>query len=242
MATLAPNSIKNEPLRWLIVAAMSREIHPLRRLALPHLLLMKTGIGMRNVEQTFHHNFTPERVRAVVNIGLAGALSPILECGDLVIAQEVQASVSTCPTPNLCEAAGRIRLKGLKICRGTIITLDKMLCHAVDKQRLAQQLSPGTIACVDMESAAIAKVCGKLQIPFLIIRSISDCWDEDLPLDFNRCRKKDGNLDMLKILALAVRHPRSFRGLLELRRRSCHCAGHLALFVEQLVGMAIDNM
>jgi adenosylhomocysteine nucleosidase len=232
----------NQPLRWLVVAAMSREIDPLRRLALPHLLLMETGIGVRNVEQTLRRRLSRERVRALVNIGLAGALSPILECGDLVIAQEVQASASTCPSSNLFEAAGRIRLKGLKIYPGTIITLDKILCHATDKRRLAQQLSPGTVACVDMESAAIDKVCGEFQVPFLTVRSISDRWDEDLPLDFNRCRKKNEDLDMFKILALAVRHPRSFRGLLELRHRSRHCAEYLARFVEQLVGIEMEGI
>jgi nucleoside phosphorylase len=183
-----------------------------------------------------------ERVRAVVNIGLAGALTPSLECGDLIIAQEVRGRDSICPTASLLKAATRIQLQGSKIYAGTIITLDKILCRASEKQQLAQQLSPGTIACVDMESAAVAEVCQQLQTPCLIVRSISDRSAEDLPLDFNRCRKKAGNLDLFRLLFLALQQPTSFYGLLELRRRSRRSAEHLARFVEQLTRMGVEGI
>lgn len=42
------------------------------------------------------------------------------------------------------------------------------------------------LKCVEMEGAAVAQVCYEHQIPFLIIRTISDNADHSAPVDFNR--------------------------------------------------------
>ncbi len=39
--------------------------------------------------------------------------------------------------------------------------------------------------CVEMEGASVAKVCNEHDIPFSIIRVVSDCGDENSHLDFD---------------------------------------------------------
>ena len=86
-----------------------------------------------------------------------------------------------------------------------------------------------------MESAAIASVCNSLNVPFLIARSISDMFDEDLPLDFNRCRTSDGRVSPRKVVQSLIWRPRALKGLIELQRRSEMCAEKLAAFIGELL-------
>jgi len=242
MATSDPVSEKNRRFRWAVVAALKRELAPLRHCSSPHLLLIETGMGQLNADWVVRQLFNQKAVQAVINIGLAGALSPALQLGDLVIGEEVRSTSSFAPTPALLQAASQVKLDGVRAHTGIIITQDEILWRASDKRRLALELPSGTVGCVDMESAAVATVCDQHQIPFLAVRSISDRLDEDLPADFNRFRGRNGNLAIGKLLASSALHPASLPGLVELRRRTCLCAEHLARFVEQLVQTSIAGM
>jgi len=233
---------KNRGVLWAVVAAMKRELAPLRRRCFPRLQLIETGIGQRNADRVVRQPLDQKSVHAVIHVGLAGALSPLLQVGDLVIGKEVHGTSSFEPSPTLLAAALQIRLDGVRAYTGTVITQDEILFRGADKQRLALEHPLNAVGCVDMESAAIAAACSERQIPFLVVRSISDRLDEDLPLDFNCFHDRNGNLMIGKLLASSALHPASLPGLVELRRRTRLCAEHLARFVEQLVQTRIAGM
>lgn len=65
---------------------------------------------------------------------------------------------------------------------GDIASGDHFFSDAKAKHRLLEIL-PETL-CVEMEGAAVAQVCYEYQIPFVVIRTISDVADEHSPLDF----------------------------------------------------------
>ncbi|MCW3121260.1 MAG: 5-nucleosidase [Flavipsychrobacter sp.] len=65
---------------------------------------------------------------------------------------------------------------------GDIASGDKFFAANEDKQQLAENL-PGTL-CVEMEGAAVAQVCYEYNIPFTIIRTISDTADHKSVIDF----------------------------------------------------------
>ncbi|HEY9233277.1 MAG TPA: hypothetical protein VIS78_14085, partial [Blastocatellia bacterium] len=75
----------------------------------------------------------------------------------------------------------------------------------------------------------------ELQMPYLIVRAISDAFNEDLPVDFNRCRDRDGRVSPRKVVQAALARPRAFKGLMALSRRADLCAGNLAAFIRQLL-------
>jgi adenosylhomocysteine nucleosidase len=69
-----------------------------------------------------------------------------------------------------------------KLHTGDIASGDKFFAGSEDKNRLATKLP--SVLCVEMEGAAVAQVCIEYEIPFTILRTISDAADEQSPVDF----------------------------------------------------------
>jgi hypothetical protein len=146
------------------------------------------------------------------------------------------------PTPQLLRLAKEVRIGGASVYAGTIVTVNpgtvvtvsEMVRTAKAKQPLPSTMVEHPIACVDMEFWPVARFCASHQIPFLIVRPISDAFDEDLPRDFNRYRRVDGNLDLPKIGGSILMHPWSVGGLLNLCHHAWLCTRRLAQFVEQM--------
>lgn len=217
----------------LIVAALKRELAAIAGDRNLELALLATGEGPRNAAPVLRARLKDHQARAVINIGLAGALSASLAVGDLVVAREIRGpdgGFDAAASPLFQTAA---RLSMIRI--GTAVTVDEIVCKATDKRRLVESSGIKEVAWVDMESMAIAAVCDELQIPYLIVRAISDGFDEDLPVDFNRCRDASGRISARRVLQAAMVRPRAFKGLLELKRRADLCAGNLARFIRRLL-------
>jgi adenosylhomocysteine nucleosidase len=224
-----------EVLSLVVVAAMKMELSPLRRRALANLVMVETGIGVPNAECKLLDLLSQTTVRAVIGIGLAGALSPELKIGDLVVGKEVWGPSQLASSFQLVSVSKEVMLEGATIHMGTVITMNEMICSARKKEILANTLINSPIGCVDMESWGIARICDQHKIPYLVVRAISDGYDEDLPLDFNRYRRVDGNLNLFKLGVAALASPGLIADLYRLRRRGQLCAQRLAEFVEKLV-------
>jgi len=219
--------------RILVVAALSYELEKLESAAHPGLVLLETGEGTANAASQLETWFERDRARAVLSIGFAGALSSCLQVGDLVVARDVRES-NTKPDANLLSAAEQLRLN-MPFHFGLAITSNQILWQAKSKQELSRSLLENEVGFVDMESTAVANVCAKRGVPFLIARSITDLLDEDLPLDFNLCRNSDGRVDQKRVMKAALLKPAAVKGLLELRKRSRVCSERMAAFVERFV-------
>ena len=217
----------------LIVAALKRELGALARAAHKELILLDTGEGPRNAERTLRTWLAANHPRAVIHIGFAGALSPRLRAGDVVLARAVRFANESFDASKSSLFQIATQVQGAHI--GIAITLDEIVGEAAAKQKLAATLSGDEIGWVDMESAAVARVCREMDIPFLIVRAISDELAEDLPLDFNRCRAADGRVSTRRLMLAVLRRPRAIRGLLRLQRHAAMCAEHLAAFVQRLL-------
>jgi adenosylhomocysteine nucleosidase len=216
----------------LIVAALDRELAPLASKNHPALAFLETGEGIINVERHLEAWLEKCKARTVLSIGFAGALSQSLKAGDLVIAEEVR-NASVLPDAKLLTAARRVSTDDPWIHFGVALTSNEILCTAQSKRVLAESLAD-EIGAVDMESTAIARICGRRGLPFLIVRSITDLLDEDLPLDFNQYRNSDGRVDSKKVMKAALLRPGALRGLWQLRKRSQLCAERMAEFVGRL--------
>jgi adenosylhomocysteine nucleosidase len=224
-------SLEEAPI--LVVAALSYELASINGAAHPGLVLLETGEGVANAKRHLESWLEQRAARAVLSIGFAGALSASLQVGDLVIAREIR-GLKDQPDGNLLSAARQVQI-GVPVHIGVALTSHNILWKAESKRALAGSLGANEIGFVDMESTAIAGVCASRGVPLLIIRSISDLLDEDLPLDFNQYRNRDGRVDPRKVVNAALLRPTAFKRLFELRRRSMLCAGRLAEFVERLV-------
>lgn len=228
MAT--PNS---ETFPILVVAALGRELAILNREAIDGVALLETGEGTDNARRCLDDWLEHNTARAIVSIGFAGALSNALQAGNIVIASKVRDGVAQ-PDKALLSAADRVQLAEVPVHTGIAITTNEIIWQAESKRALAATLEPNEIGIVDMESTAIASVSNRHGLPFIIVRSITDLLDEDLPLNFNLYRGEDGRVDSARIVKAALLRPRALSGLMELRRRSELCAQGMADFVRVL--------
>jgi adenosylhomocysteine nucleosidase len=133
-------------------------------------------------------------VTHIVLTGVAGALNKQLKIGDIVISSEVAYhdvahGILTEYHPWMQDIYFRADTELLKLCEnianslsspnkcyiGKIITGEAFITHN-ERESLIENFSP---LCVDMESASVAHTCYANNIPFIVIRSMSDNADEN---------------------------------------------------------------
>lgn len=171
-------------------------------------------------------------VKAVVVLGVAGALSPDLGIGEIVAATEISDASGEAPKPDrdllelACQASG--------VVRGSVISHREIAVDPMSKKRLWQEGGRRAAQLVDLESSSYARCAAERGIPYLVLRAVSDGHDEALPMDLNRYRKHDGSLDRRRIVRFAILHPSVVPELLHLRERVQDCAVRLADVVESL--------
>jgi adenosylhomocysteine nucleosidase len=106
----------------------------------------------------------------------------------------------------------RFLLSGTQSYKGTIASGDQFFANQRDKDMLFSDL-PETL-CVEMEGASVAQVCYEYDIPFVVIRIISDESNENSHIDFpefiiNVSSKYSHEIIKNMFTALAVKMPGS---------------------------------
>jgi len=104
-----------------------------------------------------------------------------------------------------------------------------MITSAEEKQSLAAKF--GAVA-VDMESAAIARVCAEQGIPFAAVRAISDTADEALPEAVARFFRSDGRLQPITVVAEVLKEPSLLKQLRRLQSQTATACESLRRFFE----------
>jgi adenosylhomocysteine nucleosidase len=78
-------------------------------------------------------------------------------------------------------------IKNPQVHQGTIVSGDQFISASADHERIAasmKELLPQGFQAIEMEGAAVAQVCKELDIPFIVIRAISDKADGSAAVDF----------------------------------------------------------
>lgn len=143
-------------------------------------------------------------VTYVVNTGVAGSLCADLDIGDLVISREAVYHDFDCSVINDAYRVGQV--PGLPVWSfpadsvmvelamqaaeavnpghnqiGTIASGDQFICNKAVKEQIIA--NTGAI-CTEMEGAAIAHAAWRNQVPFVILRAISDKADDSAEMDY----------------------------------------------------------
>jgi adenosylhomocysteine nucleosidase len=218
-----------------VVAAFPVELGNLRKKTGKNTRFLLTGMGSKNVVKKLCPFLQKEKFEFLIHLGFSGGLTADFKVGDLMVVretwQDVLGGTRFAVSADLVSQALKITVAGAKVSAGIALCQEEIAVLASDKRILAARMSAEQPACVDMESAAVARICQEFQTPLLSIRSISDLLDEDLPLDFNRCRKSTGNLSMGKVLWQVAKSPRSIPRLMRLRSSSRICSENLGRMV-----------
>jgi hopanoid-associated phosphorylase len=154
-------------------------------------------------------------LRGVISIGLAGALSPHLKVGEVVIADRIITGLETWD----CHEAWRIRLLSRlpHVHQGQIFGSDVIIENAETKSGLYD--TTGALA-VDMESQVAARFAARRNLPLAALRVISDDATHILPPAALVAMKPDGGIALGKVLGSLLRRPGQVPALIRTARAS----------------------
>ncbi len=110
-----------------------------------------------------------------------------------------------------------------------------LVASSAAKQTLHNNLGG---CAVDMESAAIARTAKRHGLSFLVIRSIADPAEMDLPRAIDHALDEQGRVRMGRLLRFIARHPLEIPGLIRLGRHfhaATHRLEHIAQDLERIV-------
>jgi adenosylhomocysteine/aminodeoxyfutalosine nucleosidase len=133
--------------------------------------------------------------------GVAGAVSPELKVGDLVVATKLaqhdldisafghpygyvpEGAVYEKADTKLIEIAREVaNEKNIDLKDGIIVTGDQFVCDVTRKEWIAKTFDA---VALEMEGASVAVTCNALNVPFFILRAISDAADMDASFSFD---------------------------------------------------------
>lgn len=164
------------------------------------VLLAECGIGKVNAAALTQALLSAGAGR-VVFTGVAGAVDPSLAVGDVVVSVDtVQHDVDVTglgyrlgEVPGTgrtwaadvelrtAAAAAARELDGVRVVEGRVASGDVFVA---DRGKVEYLREVFAAACAEMEGAAVAQVCSKWGVPFVIVRSISDTADHAAEVDF----------------------------------------------------------
>ena len=176
-------------------------------LAGKRMVLVLSGIGKVNAAVSTSwviHQFAPD---CVINTGSAGGLGKGLKVGDVVIGETVAhhdvdvtafgyvwGQVPQLPAvftsdSNLIRQAEKAAqvFDGAAVTQGLIVSGDRFV-HSSEGVAEIRSHFPD-VKAVEMEAAAIAQTCHQLEVPFVIIRAVSDSADEKADISFEEFLK-----------------------------------------------------
>lgn len=176
-------------------------------LAGKRMVLVLSGIGKVNAAVSTSwviHQFAPG---CIINTGSAGGLGKGLKVGDVVIGETVAhhdvdvtafgyvwGQVPQLPAvftsdSNLIHQAEKAAqvFEGAAVTQGLIVSGDRFV-HSSEGVAEIRSHFPD-VKAVEMEAAAIAQTCHQLEVPFVIIRAVSDSADEKADISFEEFLK-----------------------------------------------------
>ncbi|MDR6551481.1 5'-methylthioadenosine/adenosylhomocysteine nucleosidase [Paenibacillus qinlingensis] len=167
-----------------------------------NVVVCRTGVGKVNAAVTTQILIDQFGVEAVIFTGVAGALDPDLQIGDLVISTECvqhDMDVTALGFPrgvipyadnsvyaadrrlvDLAVASGEKLFAG-KVKLGRVLSGDQFIASRDVVASLYQELNG---VCVEMEGSSVAQVCAMNSIPYVVLRSMSDKADGSAHVNF----------------------------------------------------------
>lgn len=166
-------------------------------------VVVRSGIGKVNAGICTQILADLFQVNLVINTGIAGSLDSALDIGDIVLSTDalqhdvdarafgyepgviprMQTSVfpADAGLAGLAKTACEKVNPEIHVFTGRVVSGDQFIADQAKKDYLLQQFHP---MCTEMEGAAIAQAAYLNNIPYLIIRAISDKADNSAHIDY----------------------------------------------------------
>ena len=174
-----------------------------------NIVLVEAGVGKVNAARVTQILIDKFDVQAIINVGSAGSANDELDIGDIVIGQKIvqhDFDITAFGHPKgyisnvgqyvesdvqlikkMEQTINKIDSNEFKIKIGTIASGDIFCTELQMKNKIRTKFNADAI---EMEGAAIAQVCKLDNIPFIIIRSISDKPNGNNEITFDKFLEK----------------------------------------------------
>lgn len=178
-------------------------------LARKEVVIVRSGIGKVNAGICTQILVDDFQVEAVINTGVAGSLKNEINIGDIVLSSDslqhdmdatgfgykpgiiprMEQSVFVADS-QLIELAKQVNEQvnpEIQTFVGRVVSGDQFISDKQKKDYLVEQFAG---YCTEMEGAAIAQTCYVNEIPYLVIRAISDKADNSATMDYGEFEAK----------------------------------------------------
>ena len=173
------------------------------------VVVVRSGIGKVNAGICTQILVDDYGVDCVINTGIAGSLRNEINIGDIVISTDAvqhdmdvrvfgyplgeipQLGTLSFPADERMASLARSVCEKVntevKVFSGRIVSGDQFICDKEVKDKLVENFHP---LCTEMEGAAIGQAAYLNEIPFVILRAISDKADNSAEMDYPTFEKK----------------------------------------------------
>ena len=156
-----------------------------------------------------------DNVKGIISIGIAGALSPMLDAGHCVVASAVLSGGAPLQTDTAWTSNLRRTLP--HTVTGTIAGAERIA--ATSEEKAAIRRDTGADA-VDMESHVAGRFAHERSLPFAALRAISDRADHTLPHAARVAMKPSGGIALGRVLQSVVTRPQQIPALVRTNRET----------------------
>lgn len=182
------------------------------------LVIAYSKIGKVNASLTASTLIEKFGAQKLLFSGVAGAVNDNLKIGDLIIATKLaqhdlditafghphgfvpEGSVYVEADKSLIALAKSVALaKNITLQEGIIVTGDQFICDGNKKEWIKKTFNADAL---EMEGASVAVVCDALNVPFFILRSISDAADMDAGFSFDEFLNSSAKVSASFIIAM----------------------------------------
>ncbi|MDE5864782.1 MAG: 5'-methylthioadenosine/adenosylhomocysteine nucleosidase [Lachnospiraceae bacterium] len=185
------------------------------------VVVVRSGIGKVNAAMCAQILVDCYKVNAIINTGIAGSLNADIDIGDIVLSTDTLEHdmdavafgypLGQIPRMDTLSFVADERLRTLaktvcervnpevKVFEGRVVSGDQFVSDKNKKNWLVENFAG---FCTEMEGAAIAHAAYLNQIPFLIVRAISDKADDSASMDYPAFEAKAIEHSVKLLLAL----------------------------------------
>lgn len=201
------------------------------------LLLILTGMGITNAENTIRHVIEEYNPDVIISIGFGGALYDGAVIGDCIWGSRIilfpGGSKAELDLPDNQEILKPL-MRGTGIREGSIVTLNRWMHKKDIKQALQQEL---LLPICDMETFPLAQVSIQKGISFISVRSITDTAYQEIPFHPEEVTDRTGNYNLSKALWLILKKPKLLPEIIKLCRNTKSASLRLCLAMTCLIGL-----
>lgn len=220
-----------------VVAGLTAERAVLRDL--PPSVQVECARGALRAEQVAHA-LCAEGIDALISFGIAGAVSPTLSSGDLLLPEAVQWGGQEFETDTcLQQCLYPVIDKGVVIAEGKHAGVDSIVGRAADKHAFFTRTG---VLALDEESGALAATAYLHGARLVVVRAVADTAAQSLPEEAGGWTDRAGNTRYGRVVVDALRRPSLLVALPQVARGFARALATLRQCREPLLAMAAPTV